>query len=195
MKPLQLHFDSTDRAAWPWFAGRRGGAAGITGVLALSCALGALGVVLWELAQVRQDLLAVEDELQALGHRRPQPVEPRPVLTIQQRAAWNQLVAQLNTPWATLLGGLEAATRDDVALVSIEPDARQGTVRLQAEARTLEALLAYAQSLGTVEPFAGVVPLRHETNEQDPNRPVRLTLRLRLRQPMRDKLQAEGEGP
>jgi hypothetical protein len=98
----------------------------------------------------------------------------------EQLRAWNQVARQLNTPWGTLLTSLEQATPEDVALVSVEPDAHKGSVRLQAEARTLEALLAYAQALRAVPAFADVVPLKHETNELDPLRPVRLSLEIRL---------------
>jgi Tfp pilus assembly protein PilN len=179
MRPLRLNFESEHRTAWRWLAGRPGAVAGTAGVLALVLALGGFAALLWELAHVRQDMAAAESELRALG-RRAAPVSP-PVLNAQQRNAWKTLVAQLNTPWATLLGGLEAVTSEDVALVSIEPDARQRSVRLQAEAKTLDALLAYAQALKATEPFADVVPVKHETNEQDPNRPVRLAFNLRLR--------------
>ena len=194
MKPLRLNFESGKRTPWRLLAGRPGGIAGTVGALTLVLALGGLAALLWELAQVRQHVAAAESALRALGRNVPAAPISRAVLNAQQRTAWKNLVAQLNMPWATMLGGLEAVTSDDVALVSIEPDARQRSVRLQAEAKTLDALLAYAQALKGTEPFADVVPVKHETNEQDPNRPVRLTLNLRLREDDRGNARPEGDG-
>jgi Tfp pilus assembly protein PilN len=102
------------------------------------------------------------------------------VLSDDQRARWSRLARQLNTPWSALLDALESSLPDGVALVSIEPDAAQGSVRLQVEAKTLDALLAYAASLNAVHPFQSVALVKHETNEQDPTRPLRLSLEAKL---------------
>lgn len=107
---------------------------------------------------------------------RPKPV--RPVLEMQR---WRQLALQLNTPWAGLLDALEATTPDTVALVAIEPDAQQGNVRLTAEAKTLDTLLAYAAKLQTAQAFQDVTLIKHETNDQDASHPLRLSVSVRLR--------------
>ncbi|HEY8357539.1 MAG TPA: hypothetical protein VIL30_08780 [Ramlibacter sp.] len=181
MKPVQLVFEDDSRA-WPVaLRGRQVRPMKLAGVALLVIAAAWLLASLLQLAQTRQELAATEAELQALGRRQPVAVTPKPALRPEQRRAWNQVVRQLNTPWGGLLAVLEATTPDDVALVSIEPDARQGSVRIQAEARTLEVLLAYAQSLKGAGLFADVVPVKYETNEQDPNRPARLMLNLQLR--------------
>ena len=91
------------------------------------------------------------------------------------------MARQLNTPWSALLDALEASLPDDVALVAIEPDAGQGSVRLQVEAKALDTLLAYARELRSIPLFADVNLVKHETNEQDGNRPMRLSLNIRLR--------------
>lgn len=183
MKPVHLVFDDDLRPICSTFAGRHGGPTRLAGFIVLALAVAWFLASIVQLAQTRQELAATESELQALGRRQPVAAAPKPALRTEQRRAWNQVVRQLNTPWGGLLAALEATTPDDVALVSIEPDARQGSVRIQAEAKALEVLLAYAQALKAVALFADVVPLKHETNEQDPNRPVRLTLNLQLRPP------------
>lgn len=180
MKPVYLSFDEGRPTPAQWLAGRRGGVVGWGGVAALTVAGGWLLACGWQLVQTRQELVSVQARQQALRGQQPVPVR-KAQFTPEQRRAWNQVVRQLNTPWAGLLSCLEESTPDDVALVSIEPDARQGTVRLQAEAKTLDVLLGYAQALQAAQLFTQAVPLKHETNEQDPQRPVRLTLSLRLR--------------
>jgi Tfp pilus assembly protein PilN len=141
-----------------------------------------------EFAQARASLSA----LQGSKGRRPGAGAATPQVTAPQRQGWEQVARQIGTPWAPLLDALEAGTPDDVALVSIEPDAREGSVRLQAEAKTLDTLLAYARALGALPLFESVSLVKHETNEQDGNRPVRLGLALRLKAPRGQQAGAEA---
>lgn len=183
MKPVRLRFETAHSGLRASLLGRTGGAAGHAALGLLVLASAGLVATGWQVAATRQELAVAQTELQALGRRQPARAVPtKPALPPEERRAWNQVVRQLNTPWASLLTALESVTPDDVALVSIEPDARQASVRLQAEAKSLDALLVYAQALQGAEPFADVAPVKHETNEQDPNRPVRLTLNIRLRE-------------
>jgi Tfp pilus assembly protein PilN len=183
MKPVRLRFDTGHAGVRASLLGREGGGARYAAVSLVMLAVAGLFATGWQMAATRQELAVAQTELQALGRRQPAPAAPsRPVLPPEERRAWNQVVRQLNTPWSSLLAALESVTPEDVALVSIEPDARQASVRVQAEAKSLDALLVYAQALKGAEPFADVAPVKHETNEQDPNRPVRLTLNLRLRE-------------
>lgn len=174
-------FAQRQGAAWARLAGHQRTAAGAGGVLALLAAMAICGVVAAEGWQARERAAAVRAEADALQARAARAPQLRPVREAEPaRRAWNAIAQQLNTPWLSLLATLEAATPDDVALVAIEPDARKATVRLQAEARTLDALLAYAQALRQ-QPLVGDVALyRHETNEQDASRPLRMHLELRL---------------
>lgn len=183
MKAVRLQFETRSPGLGERLVGVRGSVAGWCGVAVFAAAIASIAATAWQLASTRQEAAAVQAELQALGRRQPVAVAVpvKAVLGAEERRAWNQVVRQLNTPWTALLGTLEAATPENVALVSIEPDARQSSVRLQAEAKSLDVLLAYAQALKGSGPIGEVTPLKHETNEQDANRPVRLTLNLRLR--------------
>lgn len=190
MKPVQLAFPARGRAAASWLLGhasRRYVAA--FAALALAAAGAGLGAVAWHYQQTREELRVTQDSVESMRARASRAVRRsaadnlKPTLTPQQSRAWNQTIRQLNTPWPAILDALEAATPDTVALVAIEPDARQGSVRLQAEAKTLDTLLAYAGALKTVEPFGEVVLIKHETNDQDSTRPVRLSMDARLRAP------------
>jgi Tfp pilus assembly protein PilN len=164
-------------------------------VLGLVAAIACGAAVAWqswevdgELAQARASLAA----LQGGKGRRADAAVATPQVTAQQRQAWEQVARQIGTPWASLLDTLEAGTPPEVALVSIEPDARVGSVRLQAEAKSLDTLLAYARALGALPLFESVSLVKHETNEQDGNRPVRLGLELRLNMPRGQQAGAEA---
>lgn len=110
---------------------------------------------------------------------------PAVALTEEQRRSLNTVIRQLNTPWQDLFDQIERQTPKDVALISIEPDARRASIRLQAEAKTLEALLAYAASLQQRGVLGRLTYSKHETNDQDSNKPIRLSVEYEIRLPAR----------
>jgi hypothetical protein len=69
----------------------------------------------------------------------------------------------------------------DVALISIEPDGARSSVKLVAEAKSLTTLLNYSSKLQQNGIFGRITYTKHETNEQDTNKPVRLSFELELR--------------
>ena len=177
MRPSRPDFEASSGAArLAWWIGRRS-PTGRVGLVALVLACAGTGTSLWQVWSARQALSEIA---------MPAAPAPRPsafrgdVPTRQQVRAWNVVARQLNMPWARVLDTLEDVTPADVALVAIEPESRDGTLRLQAEAVALDPLLAYAQRLRGTGAFAEATLLKHETHEQDPQRPVRITLMLRL---------------
>lgn len=105
------------------------------------------------------------------------------LLTPTQIRAYNVVINQLNMPWQQLFADLERLTPQDVALIHIEPDGQRSTIKLQAEAKTLTSLLTYATNLQQQGIFGRITYSKHETNEQDPNKPVRLSFELTLNRP------------
>jgi Tfp pilus assembly protein PilN len=87
--------------------------------------------------------------------------------------AVNAAVMQLNLPWRGLHDAVQAATPAGIALLALEPDAKKQRLRITAEAGNSEDMFAYVESLRRVDWFGSVALLRHETDEQDPNRPLR----------------------
>jgi hypothetical protein len=181
-RPIRLNFT---QESFAWRANLLGHGGGRLSWLAVAILVGALaggGASWWQIQ-------TLDRELEALYGQRPVPESTgRPNasdrnLSPQQRAEWLQLTRQLNMPWSALLDALEASTPQDVALVSIEPDARQATIRLQAEAKSLQTLLDYGQTLRTSGPFEELLLRKHDTNEQDGTRPIRMTVDLRIRKP------------
>jgi len=185
MKPVQLEFERRPHRAARVFLGQ-GRSALTTGALAVLIAgIGAAAYTAWQAIETAQALTTERQALESLQRRSNKKTQAtdsaKLQLTAQQRQSWNQIARQLNTPWRSLLDALEAHTPETVALVSIEPDARRGSFRLQAEAKSLETLLDYAAQLGAAQVFESVALIKHETNEQDANKPLRLSLDIRLR--------------
>ena len=101
------------------------------------------------------------------------PAAPRIAVSPAQAGAVNAAILQLNLPWRDLAAALGEATPNTIALLALEPDAKRRTVRISAEARSSDEMLAYITRLQAEEWFSSVVLLRHEVMEQDPNRPLR----------------------
>jgi hypothetical protein len=188
MKPVCLQFEAPSATLRQQLLGHFSGRSAALAILVLMASLTLGAAVAWQAGEAQNELAQARASLVAIQSQKRQEIDraansAKPQLTEQQHEAWIQVARQLNTPWAALLDALETGTPDDVALVSIEPDARVGSVRLHVEAKTLDTLLAYAKDLGTLPLFESVSLVKHETNEQDSNKPVRLRLDLRLHAP------------
>jgi Tfp pilus assembly protein PilN len=109
---------------------------------------------------------------------RPLAVAAQPRLTVPeaQAQAVNDAVMQLNLPWRDLVEAVRAATPANVALLALEPDAKRRTLRITAETRNSDDMLAYVAKMQAQSWFGAVALTRHEVAEQDPNRPLRFQL-------------------
>ena len=99
-----------------------------------------------------------------------------PRISQQQAGAVNAAVMQLNLPWRALQDAIGAATPPTIAMLALEPDARKRSMKITAEAKSSDAMIAYVEKLKEQELFAGVTLTRHEINEQDPARPIRFQI-------------------
>ena len=98
---------------------------------------------------------------------------PKVALAPAQVSAVNAAVLQLNLPWRDLAAALGDATPASIALLALEPDARRRTLRISAEAKNSDDMLAYVARLQAEDWFTSVVLMRHEVMQEDPNRPLR----------------------
>jgi Tfp pilus assembly protein PilN len=134
---------------------------------------------LWEV-----DLLRAQAQVKARADAPAQAAAPvRAPVPPAQALAVNAAVLQLNLPWRALHDAVQAGTPARIALLALEPDAKKSTVRITAEAKSSDDMIAYVEQLQKSEWFSGVVLARHEINEQDPNRPIRFQLDAQWRGP------------
>lgn len=101
-------------------------------------------------------------------------------LSREQRMAVKAVVDQLNISWHQVFEQLEKSTPEGIALVSIEPDGKNAVIKFQAEAKSLDSLLLYASSMENSGLFGRLSYSKHETFEQDPSNPIRLSFELGL---------------
>jgi Tfp pilus assembly protein PilN len=147
-------------------------------LMALIGAQGALRREQGELELLRAQSQA-QVRRQAQAEAAPAPVRA-PVPEAQANAV-NAAVLQLNLPWRALHDAVQAGTPASIALLALEPDARRNTVRITAEAKSSDDMIAYVEQLQKGDWFSAVSLSRHEINEQDPNRPIRFQLDARWR--------------
>ncbi len=143
--------------------------------IALCAAAGAIG---WQML-ARQRVLASQLALVRAHVAVPAVVVvAAPPLQIgePQAAAVNAAVLQLNLPWRALHDAIGAATPNTIALLALEPDPRRHSMKITAEAKSSDDMIAYVERLKQQELFGDVALLRHEINELDPNRPIRFQL-------------------
>jgi Tfp pilus assembly protein PilN len=101
------------------------------------------------------------------------PLPARAPVPPAQATAVNAAVLQLNLPWRALHDAVQSATPAGIALLALEPDAKRSSLRITAEARSSDDMIGYVEALRQQDWFSAVALVRHEINEQDPNRPIR----------------------
>lgn len=102
---------------------------------------------------------------------------PAPAEEVQ---AVDRAARRLNHPWPDILEAVEAAAGKDSALLAVEADPEQGLVRLTGEARSAGAVLDLLPRLRRHPAVAQVALIEQETRQDDPARPSRFLLELRL---------------
>ncbi|MFK3799228.1 MULTISPECIES: pilus assembly protein [unclassified Pseudomonas] len=87
-----------------------------------------------------------------------------------------QISAQLRRPWERLFATLETLRGNDIALLSLSPDARKGQIRISAEARDLDAMLAFHRQLQGSPELRDVSLVNHEIVANAPQKPILFNL-------------------
>lgn len=88
----------------------------------------------------------------------------------------NEVLRQLSLPWEGLFQAVEMSGDKDVALLALEPDSANRSVKISGEAKNMAALLSYIQRLEQRAVFGTVYLQNHQVQQQDPDKPVRFAL-------------------
>jgi hypothetical protein len=165
---IQLDFaDGHRRLSWP-------------GALLLSLGVLACAVLAYEYRVTAQQRAALEYRMAALIRARTPAESPADAAQDSRIAVSAEQAAQdLATPWTLLLAELEQISKDSqgqVALLGVEPDHAKHSVRVSAEARTLELALQYVERLQNSRSLEYPMLDRHEFRADDSQHPVRFEL-------------------
>jgi len=133
----------------------------------------------WELAQSRNAHL--QGRLQADSPRRAAAPPDAATLAAIRRA--NAVIDQLSVPWADLFDAVEAADARGLGVLSLTPNARDRSLRLVGEARSMAELLAYVERMAAQPALRQVHLLGYSTAVRDGVSVVSFTLAATWRQP------------
>lgn len=97
----------------------------------------------------------------------PKQYRPARKASAEEVAAASETVERLSTPWSKLFSALEGAASDQVALLSIEPDAKAGTVTITGDSKDYLAALSYVLNLSQAKSLSRVQLVRHEVRPGD----------------------------
>lgn len=164
MRPLSLNHQAPRRTA---------PARSLNALVLLALAANiACGLYYEELAGRRQALRAPPPA--------PAVVARSPDVQAELRRAGDSVRA-LALPWTEVFGAIEAAGSADVSLLAMDtmPDKRM--LSLHAEARNMDAVLAYLRALAGSDVLASVSLQSHQVQQADPQHPVRFQVLLEWR--------------
>ena len=163
MRPLSLNFERAP-------GGKLGYGLLAVGALVMSLVIGAQ-------AMVSQEMERHTVAARGAQAKRDAWVLPRGVASEADAIAGARMVVgHLAGPGEKLFVTLEGIAEPDVALLALTPDTKTRTLRIQAEARDIDAMLAYLRVLEQSRAFTQVVLVEHEIQDRDPERPLRFSL-------------------
>jgi len=153
------------------------------GFSVLIVALAIAGNMVLRHRDARHELAAL-DAAQGLlnAERGPRRAVPKERLEEEAKLI-DAAVRQLTLPWAQMIEAVEAASTGEVALLQMQPEAQQRTLRLTAEAKSREAMLRFVRRLGQSRALSGVHLINHQVQVEDPSRPVQFGVRAAFRSP------------
>lgn len=179
MKPMRIDFAAP---GWRRALYRLHPAALLAGAAGVAMLLAGASVG-WQASQqqaARDDALRAQQRKQAAAVHAPVR-QPETAIPEAQALAVNNAVLQLNLPWRQLQDAIAGANTPAVALLALDPDPLKQSLKITAEAKNADDMVAYIEQLKQQEFFTGAALLRHETNDQDPNRPLRFQVDVQWR--------------
>jgi len=100
--------------------------------------------------------------------------DPR-VLALEVARA-RKLLVQLSMPWDDVFEGIEAVDSRNVGLLRIESDLEKQSIKIDAEARNISAMLRYLRAMEALSTFVDVHLQSHQVQMQDAQHPVRFVV-------------------
>ncbi|MDR6498985.1 hypothetical protein J2785_002130 [Burkholderia ambifaria] len=159
---------------------RRRARTGTSGVILLGVAVllwAACGAWLWHAyvqnGRARANVEAAEHRTLAQRH----VVKPPPTAAAKLAEKQSQAVLrELTVPWQTLFALVEDYPDHDVALIGIDQNPAQGQIRITAEAKNPDAMIAYLKYLQTSVVLREAVLNGHLVEDNVPGKPVRFQI-------------------
>ena len=109
--------------------------------------------------------------------RAPRASSPRASQETQQELKQaREIMKQLNLPWEMLFDSLEYAVTKDIALLSVQPNVANQSIRINGEARNLVALTDFVEAIEREAFFENAYVLSYKVKQENPHRPILFSL-------------------
>ena len=141
------------------------------GRVLLAVALGVAGDMAFTFVQLERAVKSNEATV-----ARAQPRKAVTQVSNDELALARDTVERLGLPWTKLFAALEAAANDQVALLAIEPDTKNGTVKITGDSKDYLAALGYVLTLSQADALSHVQLVRHEVKQNDPQHSVAFSI-------------------
>ena len=116
------------------------------------------------------------------GKKRSMKVVPTPAAELAAKQS-QAVMRELTVPWQNLLSIVEGYPVHDVALIGIDQNPAQGQIRITAEARDFDAMIAYLKYLQGSALLREAVLNTHLVETTVPGTPVRFQIAAVWRKP------------
>lgn len=84
----------------------------------------------------------------------------------------NVILQQINLPWESLFDAIEHITTEDIALLSLQPNVTNRTLRIRGEARNMATLLDFVETMEREVIFEKAHLVNYKIKQDSPYRPV-----------------------
>lgn len=84
----------------------------------------------------------------------------------------SEIIDQINLPWEALFNALESVSNKEVALLSLQPNVANSTIRISGEAKDMSALLNFVEAVEREKVFENAHLLNYKMKLNSPQRPV-----------------------
>ena len=129
------------------------------------------------LSNNNNQLESVVNQIEGKLHQDRQPSGGNVSLNTKEVIVYyNKVIQKLNLPWDDLFVILEEAKGENIALLGVEPNAKDSKVKLTGEAKDFKSMFDYVRALRAQPVLTNVYLLDHKIDDQNPDKPVRFTL-------------------
>ena len=141
-----------------------------------------LAGVFWQYRQVTEEVNYWTNRVERLAKQQQQKAAPRTRVASRVKefsqeirkevAQANAILDQINLPWEALFDAIEHAATEQIALLSLQPDVGNRTLRINGEAKSMAELLDFVEALERELVFENVHLLNYKIKQDNPHRPI-----------------------
>lgn len=175
--PLQLDFRRRPNSPWRWI----GWSLLVAAVVVTIAFSNHYAEIEQRHAAAQNRAERLNDRMRATSPRRAAATVDDPQVLADLKRA-NAIIDQLTVPWDELFDAIEAADARGLGVLSLTPNARDRTVRLAGESRSMNELLAYVDRVAAQPALSQVHLLGYNTVQRDGVSAVSFTLAATWRQ-------------